>query len=104
MGMGISVICCMCFSRGSKQALPGLFYAQVPRTAKTPQYRAFPQVRAKMQLVDWWTDRELFHILPDRIYFFLGAGVSDSEGEAEWDKLVFVVLSLQAPRWTWTAR
>ena len=36
------------------------------------------------ELPDWWMDSHLYYVLPNRIYFFLGAQVTDSEGEDEW--------------------
>ena len=40
-----------------------------------------------MLLKDWFTSEHLYNILPNRVYYFLGAEVSDSEGEEEWDSL-----------------
>ena len=51
-----------------------------------------------LQLVDWWLSQSLYYVLPDRIYWFLGANVSDSRGEDEWDYLL-TLLRLQAPHW-----
>ena len=55
-----------------------------------------------MLLVDWWLGpgAPLYHhVLPDRIYWYLGANVSYSQGENEWYSLLSL-LRLQAPHWT----
>ena len=51
-----------------------------------------------LQLVDWWLSQSLYYVLPDRIYWFLGANVSDSRGKGEWYYLL-TLLRLQAPHW-----
>ena len=38
----------------------------------------------KMHMRDWWSSQALYYILPNRVYFFLGAEEIDSEGECEW--------------------
>ena len=45
----------------------------------------------KMSLRDWWLDYHLYYILPNRIYFFLGAEEIDSEGEDEWYNLIILL-------------
>ena len=40
-----------------------------------------------MHLKEFFEDEHLYYILPNRLYFFLGAQQSDSEGECEWDDL-----------------
>ena len=42
----------------------------------------------KMRLADWWDSPRLYYILPNRIYYFLGAEVSDSSGEDDWYDLI----------------
>ncbi len=44
-----------------------------------------------LQLADWFADEVLYYILPNRMYFFLGAEVSDSQGEDEWDHLRWIL-------------
>ena len=51
-----------------------------------------------MQLMDWWIDRHLYNILPNRVYFLLGAQISDSDGEFEWDML-HVIMNLPPLHW-----
>ena len=51
-----------------------------------------------MHLVDWWLTTSLYYILPDRVYWYLGANASDSQGENEWYHLL-TLLRLQAPHW-----
>ena len=48
-------------------------------------------VSMKMSLRDWWLDYHLYYILPNRIYFFLGAEEIDSEGEDEWYNLIILL-------------
>ena len=40
-----------------------------------------------MHLKEFFEDEHLYYILPNRIYFFLGAQASDTEGECEWYNL-----------------
>ena len=44
-----------------------------------------------LRLADWFADEVLYYILPNRMYFFLGAEVSDSQGEDEWDHLRWIL-------------
>ena len=44
-----------------------------------------------MQLDDWFQDPVLYYILPNRVYFFLGAEAIDSDGEDEWYELCIAV-------------
>ncbi len=46
-----------------------------------------------MELVEWFDPPELvqYYILPNRIYYFLGADVIDSEGEVEWYMLLWLL-------------
>ena len=41
-----------------------------------------------MRLADWWDSPSLYYILPNRIYYFLGAEVSYSSGEDDWYDLI----------------
>jgi hypothetical protein len=47
--------------------------------------------RPKLQLVDWWLNRMLYDVLPNRIYFFLGANHAYSVGEGEWYALLNIL-------------
>ena len=40
-----------------------------------------------MHLKEFFEDEHLYYILPNRLYFFLDAQESDSEGECEWYNL-----------------
>lgn len=40
-----------------------------------------------LHLRDFWRSQALYYILPNEIYFWLGAQVSDSEGESDWYSL-----------------
>ena len=37
-----------------------------------------------MHLHEWWAGDEYYYILPNRLYWFLGADAIDSLGEWEW--------------------
>ena len=58
-----------------------------------------PPAPRTMELVDWWLSAAMYRILPNRLYWLLGANVSDSEGEAEWYDLLDT-LGLIAPHWS----
>ncbi len=42
------------------------------------------KTQSTMELPDWWLEHRLYNILPNRLYFLLGAQVIDSEGEDAW--------------------
>ena len=53
-----------------------------------------------MHLKEFFEDKHLYYILPNRLYFFLGAQTSDSIGEYEWDNLkafLHINYSIPAP-------
>ena len=37
-----------------------------------------------MRLADWWLTPSWYYVLPNRLYWLLGADVIGSVGEAEW--------------------
>ena len=57
-----------------------------------------PRAPETMKIGDWWLNSALYGILPNRLYWLLGANVIDSAGEDEWYALVNVV-GLTAPHW-----
>ena len=52
-----------------------------------------------MRLADWWLTQSLYYVLPNRLYWLLGANVIDSVGEAEWYDLLDA-LGLAPPHWS----
>ena len=42
----------------------------------------------RMQLGDWWVLPGHYNLLPNRLYFFLGAKITGSRGENEWYSLI----------------
>ena len=59
----------------------------VPAGGRASAAFANPQ----MQPVEWWLNRSLYYILQNRLYYLLGAGVADSEGEDEWYGLLGIL-------------
>ena len=53
----------------------------------------------RMRLVDWWILPGHFSILPNRLYWLLGADAIGSQGEHEWYTLL-ELLQLVAPHWS----
>ena len=47
----------------------------------------------EMHLRDWWSCQALYYLLPNKVYFFLGADEVDSKGECEW----YISLELLVP-------
>ena len=43
--------------------------------------------KVSIQLRDFWSSQDLYFVLPNKVYFFLGAQIIDSEGESDWDSL-----------------
>ena len=52
-----------------------------------------------MRLADWWLTQGWYYVLPNRLYWLLGANVIDSDGEAEWYDLLDT-LGLAPPHWS----
>ena len=52
----------------------------------------------KMHLRDWWSCQALCYLLPDKVYFFLGANEIGSMGECE----CYMLLELLFPTYTST--
>jgi hypothetical protein len=50
-----------------------------------------PALTLSMPFEDWWTDKQLFYMLPNRLYWFLGAQTryngGTEVGEWEWYSL-----------------
>ena len=51
----------------------------------------------KMHMRDWWSSQALYYILPNRVYFFLGAQEIDSEGEYEWYMFLDLLFPTHSP-------
>ena len=62
--------------------------SQIMPTMETPR---------TMELVHWFTENHYYYILPNRIYYLLGAQVIDSKGEDEWYALCKAVY--ESKRW-----
>ena len=43
--------------------------------------------KVSIQLRDFWSSQDLYYVLPNKVYFFLGAQIMDSEGESDWYSL-----------------
>ena len=43
--------------------------------------------KVSIQLRDFWSSQDLYFVLPNKVYFFLGAQIIDSEGECDWYSL-----------------
>ena len=56
-------------------------------SAMLPEHSS-PALAPLSSLTTWFHDRCLYYILPNRIYYFLGANISDSRGEIEWYQLM----------------
>ena len=50
-----------------------------------------------MHLLEWWLSEAMYYILPNRLYWMLGANEIDSDGEEEWYILVRATFSYKAP-------
>ena len=82
---------CWRLSQGVASEMP-------PRPCQRPNDRMFmsamplehfsPALAPLSSLTTWFHDRFLYYILPNRIYYFLGAKISDSRGEIEWYQLM----------------
>ena len=44
-----------------------------------------------MHLKEFFEDEHFYYILPNRLYFFLGAHASNTEGECEWDNIMAIL-------------
>ena len=51
-----------------------------------------------MEFREWFIDETLYYVMPNRVYYLLGANVSDSDGEDEWDNLKLLMRLLQHDR------
>ena len=52
-----------------------------------------------MRLADWWLTSPLYYVLPNRLYWLLGANICGSTGEHCWHNLL-EALDLQVPHWS----
>ena len=55
--------------------------------------------RGSVHLQDWWSSEAMYYILPNRLYWLLGANTCWSVGEWEWYNLCYVVLGFEK-HWT----